>query len=63
MVQRRGAEFALTTVARHFGPELTSSLPYLWETMVGPLRAVVDDNQGIGTAATEPSPSCTVPRT
>ncbi|XP_062319885.1 TATA-binding protein-associated factor 172 [Osmerus eperlanus] len=47
LVQRRGAEFSLTTVARHFGPELTSSLPYLWETMVGPLRAVVDDDQGI----------------
>nr|XP_029525639.1 TATA-binding protein-associated factor 172-like isoform X3 [Oncorhynchus nerka] len=47
LVQRRGAEFSLTTVARHFGQELTGSLPYLWEFVVGPLRAVVENNQGI----------------
>eukprot|EP00063_Salmo_salar_P034843 XP_014009678.1 PREDICTED: TATA-binding protein-associated factor 172-like [Salmo salar] len=47
LVQRRGAEFSLTTVARHFGQELTRSLPYLWEFVVGPLRAVVENNQGI----------------
>uniref|UniRef100_A0A4W5R8E0 B-TFIID TATA-box binding protein associated factor 1 n=1 Tax=Hucho hucho TaxID=62062 RepID=A0A4W5R8E0_9TELE len=45
LVQRRGAEFSLTTVARHFGPELTGSLPYLWESVVGPLRAVMENNQ------------------
>uniref|UniRef100_A0A8C7RBH2 B-TFIID TATA-box binding protein associated factor 1 n=1 Tax=Oncorhynchus mykiss TaxID=8022 RepID=A0A8C7RBH2_ONCMY len=45
LVQRRGAEFSLTTVARHFGQELTGSLPYLWEFVVGPLRAVVENNQ------------------
>uniref|UniRef100_A0A673X7J1 B-TFIID TATA-box binding protein associated factor 1 n=1 Tax=Salmo trutta TaxID=8032 RepID=A0A673X7J1_SALTR len=45
LVQRRGAEFSLTTVARHFGQELTRSLPYLWEFVVGPLRAVVENNQ------------------
>ena len=42
LIQRRGAEFSLMTVARHFGPELTKALPYLWESMVGPLKAVVD---------------------
>ncbi|XP_071378280.1 TATA-binding protein-associated factor 172 isoform X1 [Centroberyx affinis] len=47
LVQRRGAEFSLTTIARHFGPELTRTLLYLWENMVGPLRTVVDANQGI----------------
>ncbi|CDQ62127.1 unnamed protein product [Oncorhynchus mykiss] len=47
LVQRRGAEFSLMTIARHFGQELTGSLPYLWESMVGPLRAVVEDNKGI----------------
>uniref|UniRef100_A0AAZ3RS54 BTAF1 RNA polymerase II, B-TFIID transcription factor-associated n=1 Tax=Oncorhynchus tshawytscha TaxID=74940 RepID=A0AAZ3RS54_ONCTS len=47
LVQRRGAEFSLTTVARHFGQDLTGSLPYLWEFVVGPLRAVVENNQGI----------------
>uniref|UniRef100_A0A8C7DRS3 B-TFIID TATA-box binding protein associated factor 1 n=1 Tax=Oncorhynchus kisutch TaxID=8019 RepID=A0A8C7DRS3_ONCKI len=45
LVQRRGAEFSLTTVARHFGQDLTGSLPYLWEFVVGPLRAVVENNQ------------------
>uniref|UniRef100_A0A8C9TWL8 B-TFIID TATA-box binding protein associated factor 1 n=1 Tax=Scleropages formosus TaxID=113540 RepID=A0A8C9TWL8_SCLFO len=38
LVQRRGAEFSLTTIARHFGPELTSALPCLWDAMVGHLR-------------------------
>ncbi|KAL0964274.1 hypothetical protein UPYG_G00321620 [Umbra pygmaea] len=47
LVQRRGAEFCLMTIARHFGQELTASLPYLWESVVGPLRAVVGDNQNI----------------
>uniref|UniRef100_A0A667ZL40 B-TFIID TATA-box binding protein associated factor 1 n=1 Tax=Myripristis murdjan TaxID=586833 RepID=A0A667ZL40_9TELE len=47
LIQRRGAEFALTTIARHFGSDLTRSLPYLWENMVGPLRTVVNENQVI----------------
>ncbi|TRZ04212.1 hypothetical protein DNTS_006480, partial [Danionella cerebrum] len=38
LIQRRGAEFCLMTVARHFGKDLTETLPYLWESMVGPLR-------------------------
>ncbi|XP_052007528.1 TATA-binding protein-associated factor 172-like isoform X3 [Xyrauchen texanus] len=42
LIQRRGAEFSLTTVARHFGQELTSALPYLWESMTGPLRNTLD---------------------
>ncbi|XP_059929981.1 TATA-binding protein-associated factor 172 isoform X1 [Gadus macrocephalus] len=51
LIQRRGAEFSLTTIARHFGAELTGSLPYLWENMVGPLRTAVDDKQGIDAPA------------
>uniref|UniRef100_A0A8C4F387 BTAF1 RNA polymerase II, B-TFIID transcription factor-associated n=1 Tax=Dicentrarchus labrax TaxID=13489 RepID=A0A8C4F387_DICLA len=47
LIQRRGAEFSLTTVARHFGTDLTKSLPYLWENTVGPLRTVVTENQRI----------------
>ncbi|XP_070771882.1 TATA-binding protein-associated factor 172 [Enoplosus armatus] len=47
LIQRRGAEFSLTTVARHFGADLTKSLPYLWENTVGPLRTVVTENQCI----------------
>ncbi|XP_077585999.1 TATA-binding protein-associated factor 172 [Stigmatopora nigra] len=47
LIQRRGAEFSLTTIARHFGADLTKSLPYLWENTVGPLRAVVDKNNDI----------------
>lgn len=37
------------TVARHFGSDLTKALPYLWENTIGPLRAVVTDNQCVGT--------------
>ncbi|XP_039995012.1 TATA-binding protein-associated factor 172 [Xiphias gladius] len=47
LIQRRGAEFSLTTVARHFSADLTKSLPYLWENTVGPLRTVVTENQCI----------------
>ncbi|KAM9804251.1 TATA-binding protein-associated factor 172 [Neosynchiropus ocellatus] len=47
LIQRRGAEFSLTTIARHFGSELTKSLPYLWENTVGPLRIVVNENQSM----------------
>ncbi|XP_022599486.1 TATA-binding protein-associated factor 172 [Seriola dumerili] len=47
LIQRRGAEFSLTTVARHFGVDLTKSLPYLWENTVGPLRTAVTANQCI----------------
>ncbi|KAM7385145.1 hypothetical protein PAMP_001241 [Pampus punctatissimus] len=47
LIQRRGAEFSLTTVARHFGSDLTKSLPYLWENTVGPLRTVVNESQRI----------------
>lgn len=47
LIQRRGAEFSITTVARHFGKDLTKTLPYLWENTVGPLRAVVTENQCI----------------
>ncbi|KAG9344401.1 hypothetical protein JZ751_011071 [Albula glossodonta] len=42
LVQRRGAEFSLMTIARHFGAELTVTLPYLWDSMVGLLKGVVD---------------------
>ncbi|XP_015202494.1 TATA-binding protein-associated factor 172 isoform X1 [Lepisosteus oculatus] len=44
LVQRRGAEFALTIIAKHFGPELTNGLPYLWDSMVGLLRTTIDVN-------------------
>lgn len=48
LIQRRGAELSLTTVARHFGADLTRSLPYLWENTIGPLRAVVTEKQCVG---------------
>ncbi|KAM6916245.1 TATA-binding protein-associated factor 172 [Xenentodon cancila] len=47
LIQRRGAEFSLTTIARHFGADLTKSLPYLWENTVGPLRTAVSENHCI----------------
>lgn len=42
LIQRRGAEFCLMTVARHFSKDLTKTLPYLWESMTGPLRNALD---------------------
>ncbi|XP_043911576.1 TATA-binding protein-associated factor 172 [Protopterus annectens] len=38
IVQRRGSEFALTTIVRYFGSKMALELPYLWEAMVGPLK-------------------------
>ncbi|XP_061914731.1 TATA-binding protein-associated factor 172 [Entelurus aequoreus] len=43
LIQRRGAEFSLTTISKHFGADLTRSLSYLWENTVGPLRTVVNE--------------------
>ncbi|XP_027030782.2 TATA-binding protein-associated factor 172 [Tachysurus fulvidraco] len=42
LIQRRGAEFSLMTIARHFGPGLIKSLDCLWEAMIGPLKALVE---------------------
>ncbi|MGH0116970.1 UNVERIFIED_CONTAM: hypothetical protein FKN15_026664, partial [Acipenser sinensis] len=48
LVQRRGADFTLTTIARHFGSELISGMPHLWDSMVGPLRSSIDvENFGV----------------
>uniref|UniRef100_A0A8C5RMI8 B-TFIID TATA-box binding protein associated factor 1 n=1 Tax=Laticauda laticaudata TaxID=8630 RepID=A0A8C5RMI8_LATLA len=42
IVQRRGAEFALSTIAKHFGDEMAVGLPHLWDTMVGSLKNSID---------------------
>ncbi|XP_032626165.1 TATA-binding protein-associated factor 172 isoform X1 [Chelonoidis abingdonii] len=44
IVQRRGAEFALSTIAKHFGAEMVLGLPHLWDAMVGPLRNNINLN-------------------
>lgn len=44
LVQRRGAEFALTTIVKHFGGEMAKKLPHLWDAMIGPLRNMIDIN-------------------
>ncbi|CAJ0917246.1 unnamed protein product [Ranitomeya imitator] len=38
IVQRRGAEYTLATIAKHFACNLATGLPHLWEATVGPLR-------------------------
>ncbi|CAH2248173.1 TATA-binding -associated factor 172 [Pelobates cultripes] len=42
LIQRRGAEFTLSTIARHFGSDLMKALPQVWEAMVGPLRSNIN---------------------
>ncbi|KAM9065654.1 TATA-binding protein-associated factor 172 isoform X1 [Sarcophilus harrisii] len=42
LVQRRGAEFALSTIVKHFGHEMAVRLPHLWDAMVGPLRNTIN---------------------
>lgn len=44
IVQRRGAEFALSTIAKHFAGEMAVGLPHLWDAMVGSLRNSIDLN-------------------
>ncbi|XP_037533534.1 TATA-binding protein-associated factor 172 [Nematolebias whitei] len=51
LIQRRGAEFTLTTIARHFGTNLAKCLPYLWESTVGPLRTAAMADLSIDRAA------------
>lgn len=43
-MQRRGAEFALSTIAKHFAGEMAVGLPHLWDAMVGSLRNSIDLN-------------------
>ncbi|KAM9325875.1 LOW QUALITY PROTEIN: TATA-binding protein-associated factor 172 [Gastrophryne carolinensis] len=42
LVQRRGAEYTLATIAKHFAGDLPTGLPPLWEAMVGPLRNYIN---------------------
>ncbi|MEE6485729.1 hypothetical protein FKM82_014380 [Ascaphus truei] len=44
LIQRRGAEFTLSTIGKHFTCDMATGLPHLWEAMVGPLR----NNTSIG---------------
>ncbi|XP_066457101.1 TATA-binding protein-associated factor 172 isoform X2 [Eleutherodactylus coqui] len=46
LIQRRGAEFTLATIAKHFACNLATGLPHLWESMVGPLRNNIDNFDG-----------------
>lgn len=50
-VQRRGATFALTRIAAHFGEQLPETLPKLWELMVGRLESTIDPNSSMFTPA------------
>ncbi|XP_063818105.1 TATA-binding protein-associated factor 172 isoform X2 [Pseudophryne corroboree] len=42
LIQRRGAEFTLATIAKHFACDLAIGLPHLWEAMVGLLRSNIN---------------------
>ncbi|XP_029788086.1 TATA-binding protein-associated factor 172 isoform X3 [Suricata suricatta] len=53
LVQRRGAEFALTTIVKHFGGEMAVKLPHLWDAMVGPLKNTININHFDGKSLLE----------
>ena len=36
-IQRRGAQLALTEIAKTFGPRLFEELPYLWDSIINPI--------------------------
>ncbi|CAI9571309.1 unnamed protein product, partial [Staurois parvus] len=42
LFQRRGAEYTLAKIAKHFATDLPTGLPNLWEAMVGPLRNYIN---------------------
>ncbi|KAM4032830.1 TATA-binding protein-associated factor 172 isoform 3-T3 [Anomaloglossus baeobatrachus] len=44
LIQRRGAEYTLATIAKHFASNLATGLPHLWEATVGPLRTINVDS-------------------
>ncbi|XP_064406197.1 TATA-binding protein-associated factor 172-like [Halichondria panicea] len=46
LIQRHGAESALTSMAGHFASSLFASLPQLWSTITQPLEALVTLQQG-----------------
>lgn len=41
-IQRRGATLALIAITKHFGEELPSKAPKLWEYMLGELTQLID---------------------
>ncbi|XP_039291094.1 TATA-binding protein-associated factor 172 [Nilaparvata lugens] len=50
-IQRRGAVFALTTVASHCGSELPVKQPKLWEMMIAHLQELIDPNSFVPASA------------
>ncbi|XP_072281164.1 TATA-binding protein-associated factor 172 isoform X2 [Pyxicephalus adspersus] len=42
LIQRRGAEYTLAKIAKHFAADLPTELPNLWDSMVGPLRNYIN---------------------
>lgn len=53
IVQRRGAEFTLSVIAKHFSSNMVKELPQLWEAMVGPLRNYINIQSFDGKALLE----------
>ncbi|RZF48832.1 hypothetical protein LSTR_LSTR003212 [Laodelphax striatellus] len=50
-IQRRGAVFALTTIASHCGSELPVKQPKLWEMMIQHLQELIDPNTFVPASA------------
>jgi len=45
-LMRQGACLALTAIASHFGAELPTKVPFLWETLLSPIRTISDSVGG-----------------
>ena len=41
-LQRRGAEFGIATLARHFGCNLVTNLGHLWQAVIAPMHQHID---------------------
>jgi hypothetical protein len=43
---RQGASLALTAIASHFGADAPTKVPFLWETLLSPIKIIKDPPKG-----------------
>lgn len=43
---RHGASLALTAIASHFGVDAPTKVPFLWETLLSPIKIIKDPPKG-----------------
>jgi hypothetical protein len=45
-LMRQGSTLALTAIASHFGVDLPTKVPFLWEMLLSPIKTIADPSKG-----------------